>query len=116
MSRASSCPCVEKASRVSPSSPHTFRNRTLTVQKWSSNMSLPVFARNPKEHAVFSSLDILAVGAGSIGGTLIDTLARTGVGSLTLIDPEDFVEENLGRHVLTSDSVGKPKVEELAGM
>jgi len=49
---------------------------------------------------------------GSIGGTLIDILARTGVGSLTLIDPEDFAEENVGRHVLTGDSVGKPKVEE----
>jgi len=77
-------------------------------------MSMPVFARNPKEHAVFFSLDILAVGVGSIGGTLIDILARTGVGSLTVIDPEDFAEENVGRHVLKSDSVGKPKVEELA--
>jgi hypothetical protein len=77
-------------------------------------MSMPVFARNPKEHEVFSSLDILAVGGGSIGGTIIDILARTGVGSLTVIDPEDFAEENVGRHILTSDSVGKPKVEELA--
>jgi hypothetical protein len=77
-------------------------------------MSMPVFARNPKEHAVFSALDIAVIGGGSIGGTLIDILARTGVGSLTLIDPEDFTEENVGRHVLTSDSVRKPKVEELA--
>ena len=77
-------------------------------------MSMPVFARNPKEHAVFSSLHIAAVGAGSIGGTLIDILARTGVGSLTLIDHEDFAEENVGRHILAGDSVGKPKVEELA--
>src|SRR5713226_6477209 len=113
-SRASSCPSVEKASRALPSCPRIFRNRTLAVRKWSWNMSMPVFARNPKEHAVFSSLDIVAVGGGSIGGTLIDILARTGVGSLTLIDPEDFAEENVGRHVLTGDSVGKSKVEELA--
>jgi len=77
-------------------------------------MSMPVFARNPKEYEVFSSLDIVKVGGGSIGGTIIDILARTGVGSLTVIDPEDFAEENVGRHILTSDSVGKPKVEELA--
>ncbi len=77
-------------------------------------MSMPVFTRNPKEHEVFSSLHIALIGAGSIGGTLIDILARTGVGSVTLIDPEDFAEENVGRHILTSDSVGKPKVEELA--
>src|SRR5439155_14829702 len=92
----------------------TFQNRTLAVQKWNLNMSMPVFARNPKEHAVFSSLHIAAIGAGSIGGTLIDILARTGVGSLTLIDPEDFAQENIGRHVLTGESVAKPKVEELA--
>src|SRR5207244_10396493 len=59
-------------------------------------------------------LHIAAIGGGGIGGTLIDILARTGVGSLTLIDPEDFAEENVGRHVLTTDSVGKPKVEELS--
>src|SRR5438445_13276389 len=114
MSRASSCPCVEKASRALPSSPRIFQNRTLVVRKWSSNMSMPVFARNPKEHAIFSSLDIAAIGGGSIGGALIDILARTGVGSLTLIDPEDFAEENVGRHVLTRESVGKPKGEALA--
>lgn len=77
-------------------------------------MSMPVFARNPREHAVFSALHIAAVGAGSLGSTAIDILARTGVGSLTLIDPEDFAEENVGRHVLTNESVGKPKVDELA--
>ncbi len=76
-------------------------------------MPLPVFARNPREHAVFSALHMAVVGAGSLGSALIDILARTGVGSLTLIDPEDFAEENIGRHVLTGDSVGKPKVEEL---
>src|SRR5713226_8494894 len=113
-SRASSCPCVEQASRALPSGQNIFQNRTLAVRKWSWNMFMPVFTRNPKEHAVFSSLDIVAVGGGSIGGTLIDILARTGVGSLTLIDPEDFAEENVGRHVLTGDSVGKSKVEELA--
>src|SRR5713101_9335843 len=113
-SRASSCPCVGQASRALPSSPRIFQNRTLAVRKWMLNMSMPVFARNPKEHAAFSSLHIAVVGGGSIGGTIFDILARTGVGSLTLIDPEDFAEENVGRHVLTSDSVGKPKVEELS--
>ncbi len=40
--------------------------------------------------------------------------ARTGVGKLTLIDPEVLAPENLGRHVLTSTSLGKPKVAALA--
>ncbi len=67
-------------------------------------MSMPVFARNPIEHAVFSSLHIAVVGGGSLGSEIINILARTGVGSLTLVDPEDFAEENVGRHVLTGDS------------
>jgi hypothetical protein len=77
-------------------------------------MFMPVFARNPIEHGRFSSLDIAMVGAGSIGGEILDILVRTGVGSLTVIDPEDFAAENVGRHVLTAASIGKPKVEELA--
>jgi len=66
------------------------------------------------EHGRFSSLDIVMVGAGSIGGEILDILVRTGVGSLTVIDPEDFAAENVGRHVLTAASIGKQKVEELA--
>ncbi|HKS75084.1 MAG TPA: ThiF family adenylyltransferase [Terriglobales bacterium] len=77
-------------------------------------MFMPVFARNPIEHGRFSSLDIAMVGAGSIGGALFDILVHTGAASFSVIDPEDFAAENVGRHVLTASSVAKPKVEELA--
>jgi hypothetical protein len=77
-------------------------------------MSQTVFARNPKEHAVFSSLHIAIVGLGTIGGALVNILARTGVGRLTLIDPEDLSAENVGRHILGCRSVAKSKAHELA--
>ena len=77
-------------------------------------MSQTIFARNPKEHAVFSSLHMAVVGLGTIGGALVDILARTGVGRLTLIDPEDFSAENVGRHILGCRSVAKSKANELA--
>ena len=72
-----------------------------------------VFARNPKEHAVFSSLHMAVVGLGTIGGALVDILARTGVGRLTLIDPEDLGAENVGRHILGCRSVARSKAQEL---
>ncbi len=77
-------------------------------------MSQTVFARNPKEHAIFSSLHMAIVGLGTIGGALVDILVRTGVGRLTLIDPEDFAAENVGRHILGCRSVSKSKAHELA--
>jgi molybdopterin/thiamine biosynthesis adenylyltransferase len=41
-------------------------------------------------------------------------LVRAGAGRLTLIDPESLKVENVGRHILTSRDVGRPKVEALA--
>jgi len=66
---------------------------------------MPVFARNPKEHAVFSSLHILAVAGGSIGGTLIDILARTGVGLTHADCPETLLRERRSAR-LTGDRWG----------
>jgi hypothetical protein len=77
-------------------------------------MSLAVFARNPKEHAVFLRTHVAVVGLGTLGGGLVDMLARAGVGRLTLIDPEDFAAENVGRHILDCRSIGKSKAHELA--
>lgn len=39
--------------------------------------------------------------------------ARSGVGKLTLVDPDELTLENLGRHMLSRSHVGKPKVEGL---
>jgi hypothetical protein len=77
-------------------------------------MSLAVFARNPKEHAVFLRTHVAVVGLGTIGGGLVDMLARAGVGRLTLIDPDTFAAENVARHILDCRSIGEPKAHELA--
>jgi molybdopterin/thiamine biosynthesis adenylyltransferase len=37
--------------------------------------------------------------------------ARTGTGRITLIDPEVLAPENVGRHMLTAEDIGKSKVE-----
>lgn len=52
------------------------------------------------------------IGLGALGSTMADTLARGGIGELTLVD-RDFVElSNLHRQTLyTEKDLGKPKAE-----
>ncbi len=52
------------------------------------------------------------VGAGGLGGWIIEGLARMGVGRLIIIDGETFEENNLNRQALcTERNLGQPKIE-----
>jgi molybdopterin/thiamine biosynthesis adenylyltransferase len=58
---------------------------------------------------------VAVVGAGGLGGWVIETLARMGIGHLILIDGDRFEENNLNRQLgCTEDTVGKAKVACLA--
>lgn len=59
------------------------------------------------------SARVVCVGVGSLGSAVALQLARSGVGHLTLIDPETLVSANLGRHVLGADDLGKSKAKAL---
>ncbi|MFP9441985.1 ThiF family adenylyltransferase [Pectobacterium brasiliense] len=56
---------------------------------------------------------VVCVGVGSLGSTVALQLARSGVGHLTLIDPDHLVSANLGRHVLGADDLGLSKAKAL---
>ncbi len=71
----------------------------------------PVFARNPHEAERLAGKHILIVGLGSGGSALALMAARAGVGRLTLVDPDALALENVGRHMLSRESVGQPKVK-----
>lgn len=58
---------------------------------------------------------VVCVGIGSLGSTVALQLARSGVGHITLIDPDHLVSANLGRHVLGAEDLGLPKAEALRG-
>lgn len=52
-----------------------------------------------------ASLDLLGkhvvvVGAGSVGSVVVDTLAAAGVGQLTVVDHDEYSEDNVFRHLL----------------
>lgn len=62
-----------------------------------------------------ASLDLLGkhvgvLGCGAIGAVVADTLAAAGVGRLTLIDNDDYSEENVFRHILEPLYIGIKKV------
>ncbi len=82
-------------------------------RKWRSHTQGQQFARNQRICELVRSRHLAVVGLGSGGSAIADMAGRTGIGKLTLIDPEELAPENLGRHVLGTSSIGKPKVEEV---
>ena len=62
-----------------------------------------------------ASLDLLGkhvavLGAGAVGCVVVDTLAAAGVGKLTVVDHDEYSEDNVFRHLLepTYIDLGKP--------
>jgi len=56
---------------------------------------------------------VLVLGVGGVGGVLVDCLARSGVGHITVVDDDTFDKTNQNRQ-LYSESVGEKKVEVFA--
>lgn len=63
----------------------------------------------------FKNSHICVVGIGGVGSWVVESLARSGIGQITLIDMDDLCVTNMNRqvHALT-DSVGKQKIEVMA--
>jgi molybdopterin/thiamine biosynthesis adenylyltransferase len=54
---------------------------------------------------------VAVIGCGGLGGYVIEQLARLGVGTLVLVDPDVFEEHNLNRQLLSSPAhLGAAKV------
>ena len=67
------------------------------------------YARNMKSFSVQDQRTLLEsrvtiVGCGGLGGTVAETLARVGVGKLTLIDGDSFEESNLNRQLFSTEA------------
>jgi len=56
-----------------------------------------------------SSKRVVVLGCGSLGSQVIQLLARAGVGSLEVVDPQTFETENVSRHLLGLTSAGAGK-------
>ena len=55
---------------------------------------------------------VAVFGIGGVGGYVVEALARTGVGTLTLVDSDTVAPSNLNRQIVALHStLGCPKVE-----
>jgi len=60
--------------------------------------------------ARLAAAQVMVVGAGGLGCTVIPALAAAGVGRLTIVDPDQVAESNLHRQTLYSaNNLGQPK-------
>lgn len=58
-------------------------------------------------------LKVLIVGVGGVGGYALESLVRSGVKNITIIDKDNIDESNLNRQIITNiNNIGKNKVEE----
>src|SRR3954464_10973565 len=58
---------------------------------------------------------VCVIGVGGVGSWAAEALARSGIGTLTLVDLDDVCVTNTGRQLpALSSTVGRPKVEVLA--
>ena len=65
--------------------------------------------------ARFRAAHVCVIGVGGVGSWIVEALARSAIGCITMIDLDNVAESNVNRqiHALT-DTIGKPKVTALA--
>ena len=57
---------------------------------------------------------VILFGVGGVGGWCAEALVRSGLGNITVVDPDIVAEHNVNRQVMAlSSTVGRPKVEVL---
>lgn len=62
----------------------------------------------------FRSAHVCVIGVGGVGSWVVEALARSAVGRLTLIDLDNVAESNINRQIQAlSSTVGMPKIEAL---
>ncbi|MBU0945126.1 MAG: ThiF family adenylyltransferase [Proteobacteria bacterium] len=70
---------------------------------------------DPVRQLLLFHAKVAIIGCGGLGGRVSDLLARMGVGSLFLTDPDTFNETNLNRqNFCTTETLGRYKVEVVA--
>ena len=73
------------------------------------------YARNkttiqPSDQKKLANSAVCVVGCGGLGGSVIEGLARVGVGTLTVVDCDAFEPSNLNRQLLSNEmNIGEPK-------
>lgn len=65
--------------------------------------------------ARFRKAHVCVIGIGGVGSWVVEALARSAIGKLTLVDLDDICESNINRQIHAMDGViGMPKIEAMA--
>ncbi len=63
----------------------------------------------------FRAANVCIVGIGGVGSWIVEALARSGIGKLTLVDLDDICESNINRQIHALDGlIGASKIETMA--
>ena len=55
---------------------------------------------------------VIVFGVGGVGGYVVEALARSGIGTLALVDDDEVSLTNINRQIIaTTKTIGLPKVE-----
>jgi tRNA A37 threonylcarbamoyladenosine dehydratase len=69
----------------------------------------------PDGLACLARSHVLVVGLGGVGSWVVEALARSGVGALTLVDGDDVCVSNINRQLhAVEGAIGRPKAEVMA--
>lgn len=67
---------------------------------------------SPSEQAKLLQSKVVIIGAGGLGGTVLELLARMGIGKLIIADKDIIVDSNLNRQILSTETnLGQRKTE-----
>ena len=62
----------------------------------------------------FRTAHVCVIGVGGVGSWLVEALARSAIGHLTLIDLDNVAESNINRQIqAVTSTIGQPKIEAL---
>lgn len=92
-------------------SPWEVMRLTLDAEIWPVRYLRNTQTLTIQEQAKLHLSHVAVVGAGGLGGQVLSCLARVGIGTLTIVDPDRFEESNLNRQAFSeTSSMGSLKV------
>ena len=66
------------------------------------------------DFSILNKSKVLVLGCGGVGGYVVEALARSGIGTLVIVDFDNIDESNINRQIIALDStVGLKKVDVL---
>jgi len=93
------------------------KSREIEISALQNNIIPERYQRNlgvisPSEQAKLLQSKVVIIGAGGLGGTVLELLTRIGIGKLIIVDKDIIVDSNLNRQILSTEkNLGQSKTE-----